>query len=285
MQVRTDQLPFLLTLLEDSSPVVRDQVKRALAGFGPFLRPATLGWVQAQGEEVKEVWEHICCKAEEQALEQSWLSWMLLDSPASQLEAGMMALEFGGSISKVFIREALDDLADDFLRLFPNGQTHDLMDFLFRVKGFEHTLREETYLHHRLGYVLRYGSGSQLGLAIMAVVVGSLVDLPLSLVKLQGNWLVLEQSGQEKILYNPEHRGARLLRSEQMCVEEAYRRGLLSPENLEATPEEIMLEVLEAHLEGYKRSGLRQREEEMMEKRQDLAREIDRRHLAGYLSE
>ncbi len=281
----TEQLPFLLHLLEDRSPIVRQEVKRALIDFGHFLRPTTRSWAASQSDAVRQEWEHICTTAEEKALENSWLSWLLMESQAQQLEAGMMALEFGGSYSKDFIRASLDHLIEGFYASGVQRSAEGLMNYLFHIAGFEHSLREQTYLQHRLGYLLRYHRGSQLGLGILAVIVALQVDIPLALVRLQGNWLLLDCSTGEDILYNPEHKGARLIRSVAMCQEEAYRRDHLDTRNLAATSEEILLEIIESHLEGYKRSGLRQREEEMKEKYRDLSREIDRRQFVDYLAE
>ncbi|MDP5171236.1 MAG: transglutaminase-like domain-containing protein [Bacteroidia bacterium] len=279
----TEQLPYLLHLLEDPSPAVRSEVRGALSGFGHFLRPSTREWVTAQPEDVRLEWDYICAIAEEKALKDSWLSWMLIDSYADQLEAGMMALEFGGSYSRHFIHNSLDELATEVSHLYPRLRCEDLMDYLFRIRGFNKTLREQTYLQHRLGYVLRYERGSQLGLGILAVILAEKVGLAISLVKIHGNWLILDQNSGENVLYNPETNGARLLRSEAMCIEEAYRRDMLMADGLSATAEEILLEVIESHLEGYKRSGLRDREVEMIEKHRDLSREIDRRHLVDFL--
>lgn len=282
----TDQLPHLLSLLDDPSYVVKEEVRSALSQYGYFLRPASRDWVATQSDELKQEWDFTCRMAESLALEQTWLSWMLLQVPAQQIEAGMMSLELGGSYSGSFIQDSLQDLVDEYKASYEEENSiENLIEFLYTRKGFDKTLRNQNYLQHRLGYILRYRKGSQLGLGILTMVMGARIGLTLSLVKMQGNWLLLDQSSEKNILYNPEHQCARLLRSEEMCMEEAYRRDLLLADGLSATTEEIMEEIIQSHIEGYKRSGLYNRESEMEEKLQVLKHEIERRELVSFLIE
>lgn len=281
----SDQLPHLLSLLDDPSTVVKEEVRAALCQYGYFLRPASRDWVADKSDDLKQAWDFTCRMAESQALETTWLSWMLLQAPAQQIEAGMMALELGGSYSGSFIHDSLQDLINEYHNTYSEqGSIETLIEFIYTVKGFDKTLNTQTYLQHRLGYMLRYRRGSQLGLGILTMVVGARLGIKLELVKMQGNWLLLDQNSGSNILYNPEHGCAKLLRSEGMCMEEAYRRDLLLADGLAATTEEIMEEVIESHIEGYKRSGLHNRESEMEEKLQILKTEIERRELVSYLA-
>ncbi len=279
----TEQLPHLLHLLDDSSPVVRNEVRQALITYGYFLRPASREWVREKEEELKEEWDRVCREAEAMALEDTWLSWMLFDKPAQQLEAAMLSLELGGSLSTSFIQSTIDDLADEFEEQYKRLNTENLLEFIFHKKGFDRTLRERRYLQHRLGYVLRYQRGSQLGLGILTVILGERVGIDLSLVLMKGNWLLLNQSSQKNLLYNPEQQGALLIRSEEMCVEEAYRRDHFLADSLAASTEDILEEVIESHINGYKEGGQINRESEMTEKLEALKHERDRRELTGFL--
>lgn len=282
----TDQLPHLLSLLDDPSYVVKEEVRNALCQYGYFLRPASRDWVANKPDAIRQEWDFVCRMAESQALEQTWLSWMLLQVPAQQIEAGMMSLELGGSYSGSFIQDSIQDLVDEYKVAYQEDNSIDnLIEFLYTNKGFDKTLRNQNYLQHRLGYILRYRKGTQLGLGILTMILGARLDINLSLVKMQGNWLLLDQSSEKNLLYNPEHQCARLLRSEEMCMEEAYRRDLLLADGLSATTEEIMEEIIESHIEGYKRSGLHNRETEMEEKLQILKHEIERRELVSFLIE
>ena len=284
MPALSEQLPHLLHLMDDPSPVVRAEVREALSKYGLFLRSASRDWVKDCSEEVKQEWEFICMKAESLALEETWLAWMLLENPAEQLEAGMLSLELGGNYSASYIEDSIEDLMTDFQAQFMNQTVENLLEFIFKRQGFDRTLREQTYLQHRLGYVLRYRRGSQLGLGILILILADRLGLDLSLVRIQGNWLLMDQSSGKNILYNPEHQGAMLIRSEEMCLEEAYRRDLLMADSLSASTEEIMKEVIESHIDGYKRSGLQHRETEMAEKLEVLRHEMKRRELAHFLT-
>lgn len=282
----SEQLPHLLSLLDDPSAVVRSEVRTALTEFGYFLRPASREWVSNRPVEVREEWDFICRMAESKALEQTWLSWMLLEEQSDQIEAGMMALELGGSYSGSFIHDSIEDLVKEFKALTSgSGDLEDLIRYVFEEKGFDKTLRKQNYLQHRLGYILRYRRGSQLGLGILTMILADRIGISLSLIKLQGNWLLLHKTEDGTWMYNPEQRCARLLRSEEMYLEEAYRRGKLIADDLSASTSEIMEEIIESHIAGYKRSGLHMRETEMEEKLLSLKHEKERRELVSFLIE
>lgn len=281
----SEQLPHLLSLLDDPSAVVRSEVRTALTEFGYFLRPASRDWIADRSSEMREEWDFICRMAESRALEQTWLSWMLLEKQADQIEAGMMALELGGSYSGSFIHDSIEDLVREFTALHPDQRGLDeLFHYLYDLKAFDKTLRQQNYLQHRLGYILRYRRGSQLGLGILTMILAERIGISLSLVKLHGNWLLLHRTEEGLCMYNPEQRCARLLRSEEMYLEEAYRRGLLITEDLSAGTAEIMEEIIESHIAGYKRSGLHVRETEMSEKLLSLKHEKERRELLSFLT-
>lgn len=281
-----EQLPHLLSLLDDPSLVVRSEIRSALSEYGYFLRPASRKWAAERPTEIKEEWDFICRMAESKALEQTWLSWMLLHKQSDQIEAGMKALELGGSYSGSFIHDSLEDLVQEFYALRKGPYSlDDLIQFLFEKKGFDKTLREQHYLQHRLGYILRYRRGSQLGLGILVMILADRIGIAVSLIKFQGNWLLLHRHAEEVWMYNPEQHCAKLLRSREMILEESYRRGHLSTDNLAAGTSEIMEEIIESHIAGYKRSGLHVRETEMEEKLQSLRQEKERRDLASFLIE
>lgn len=279
------QLPFLLQLLDDPSPIVRREVKQALMSYGYFLRPSTADKVKYLPQEARQQWESICELAEEKAIENTWLAWMLYDDPAKRLEAAMLSLEYKGGFSQVYIRQLLDGLASGFLEAYSQPTTPDLMEYLFRQKGFGQTLREESYLQHRLGYTLRYERGSDLGLSILAKVVASRAGLNLEMIQVQNRWLIWDRQEGRNDLYNPCLNGALIVRGPSMILEETYRRDLLHPSQMAHTTEGIVMELLERHVEGYEKSGQTERLNEMQGKLDALRQEMDRRNLVQFLVE
>lgn len=187
------QLPFLLKLLDDSSPRVQAKVRGALLGFGPGLRreaelciaQSGLTLNEKQQAALEELWadsvaEHENFAALWRALQNSDDEWFKLESAFAFLARWQFDLEHderaGGNFS---LRALLDDLADEFSA---TGEAHDalsLAGWLFGPRGFGGVGSENYYnpLNSNLVHVLESGEGLPISLASIFMLTGQRLDI------------------------------------------------------------------------------------------------------------
>jgi len=140
-----DDLPHLVSLLEDDNPVVRAALKEALAGFGDGLyddlRAANIVLEASQREVLESLRSGLVPDAH---FEEEWAAWVAAGSGREErLETGLGLLSWAvrGDRGAVFaLGEALDHLATRYLEVLARrdhvAAVHSLAEFLFKACGF-----------------------------------------------------------------------------------------------------------------------------------------------------
>ncbi|MDX1908061.1 MAG: transglutaminase family protein [Bacteroidia bacterium] len=249
------ELPFLLTLLEDNSSVVREVVVSALREFGPGLSVEVAPYLRDLGQEAREVLDLIT--ASMPAMPQSWLDWLDIEHAATAHEDALTRLSvmtYGQEALR--IGPMLDELAVGFLAWAEAGSVPELMEFIFQQEGFSPP-RERDYspLYDDLYFVLRHKQGTQIALSSIAMLVASRVGLEVHGISIQGNFMVITLEGQQMQMYNTFNKGRALARASILYIEEAFRRNRLSPRDMKAQVYEIVQQVLANAIEITRRKG------------------------------
>jgi hypothetical protein len=193
-----EQLPWLLELLDDMSPVTRGALRREFAAWGEALPEILEGLEKPPGPEKMLQISAVLAEHHREWLRAVWPGWYGIEDEIERLEAAMALLaEFQNSLTLWHIErtarygrslcEQLDHLADEFIRwreapaargtvLRPAAL--DLAEFLFVEKGF--TGDREHYYHpenSNLYHVLRTRRGRPLSLALVYMLTGRRVGL------------------------------------------------------------------------------------------------------------
>lgn len=275
-------LPFLLTLLEDDSPVVQEEVRNALLGFGTSLEKVLQPFKDLLTKEQEEVVSFLCAKAFEDKYGQDWLSWLDMDNEKEALENALVQIAYlDYSKDAYLISESLDELAKEFMYLTEKKNTSNLMQFLFQVKGFSSPIGEPILpIHNNLLYVLDNQCGSQIALSCLAILVGSRAGLDLHGINIQGNFIAISFGEQEMQMYNSFNEGKPLARASVIYIEEAFRRNQIAPYNIKADTHEIVMEILKSGIEESYRQDDELEAARYEELFSDLHDELKRRDLA-----
>lgn len=182
MLPKPDQLPHLLSLLDDPSETVRNALAREFAAFGPDLEDALSCLARPITDGERSQVEGLMATQRDAWIEESWAGW--LSAPET---SDMERLEDGLTIvaqyqQKHFCRgpltALLDRLADDFRQHTGPWDAVALAQYLFQTRGFRGARSD--YYHPRnsnLMYVLEHRRGIPITLAIVYMLVGHRVGL------------------------------------------------------------------------------------------------------------
>jgi hemimethylated DNA binding protein len=161
-----EQLPHLLQLLDDDSPVVQQEVGRALQSFGPTLaveldsqQPPVEGATREKIQRLVEPW------ARDQLL-QTWRDWP--SAFAEKLEFGLhcIAAYQTGTLYKDTLSQLLQELSD-------GCQASDPLEWareLFQERGLSGNVKN--YYHPRnsnLVHVIKTGMGNPISLTCIYI--------------------------------------------------------------------------------------------------------------------
>src|SRR6187551_294899 len=89
MQAASTELRPLLQLLDDDSPVVREAVRAKLAMMRAELPEQLLALGEPLDQEQERLLSEILAPVCREELEETWLAWRWLSSPAAQLEEAL----------------------------------------------------------------------------------------------------------------------------------------------------------------------------------------------------
>jgi len=229
--VDRQQLPYLLRLLEDDSPAVREHVTRELIAFGPSLEDALTEWdVTLTGKQRSVLRSLISARRREEVRREAWLRWPRLTADADQLEAAFQLLaEFQyGWVPPVRLNDLLDDLAEEF---FTSGRPVEpvaLSRFLFISKKLRGN-SDDYYnpMNSNLISVLQTGKGLPISLAVVFMLVGRRVGIAIGGCNVPGHFLARAHVSGKDVLFDC-FNGGRILSAREM----AQLRSTLAPNHL-----------------------------------------------------
>ncbi|MEM6801966.1 MAG: transglutaminase family protein [Bacteroidota bacterium] len=274
-------LPFLISLLEDDSPIVQNEVRQALLAYGTSLERELEPYKARMTDLQSEMVSYLCAQAFENKYGQDWLAWLDMGGDKEALEHALVQLAYlDFSKDAYLISESLDELALEYQAYSKENSVSELMYFLFQYKAFRSPVGEPGLpIHNNLLYVLENGYGSQIALSCLAILVGSRSGLELHGINIQGNFIAISFGEQEMQMYNSFNKGKPLARASVIYIEEAFRRNQIAPYNIKAKTHEIVIDILKSGIEeSYRQNDELEagRYEELFE---DLSDELKRRNL------
>ena len=163
-----DQLPHLLRLLDDDSPVVQEEVGRALESLGSELareldsvHPPVEGAVREKIQRLVEPWARV-------RLLHDWVEWQSTPSFAKRLESGLacIAAYQTGTLYQETLPQLLQTLSDDAKASGPLEWAREL----FQERGLSGNV--QNYYHPRnsnLVHVIKTGMGNPISLTCIYI--------------------------------------------------------------------------------------------------------------------
>ncbi|MDX2248291.1 MAG: transglutaminase family protein [Bacteroidia bacterium] len=278
-----EDLPFLLKLLEDESPVVKTQVWEALRSFGPRLDQEVIPFLIGMEPEIVEKVREVCETLRSDEFAATWLEWLDMEDEKEALEYVLIRLVLfeNGSVA-YSIPSILDNLAAEFHRAGIPATAANLMEFLFQRKGFRSPgLDDPNNPHDNLLFVLKNHQGSQIALSCLAILVGKRLGINLGGINIQGNFMAISFENENMAMFNSFNMGKPLARASIMYIEEAFRRNQLAPFQLKAKVHEIVTQVLKNAIDSHQKKNKPQEVKQYISLYRELLHELKTRNMVG----
>lgn len=197
------QLPYILELVQDDSPVVREHVAGVLAGFGPGLERELDLLSRPPDLSVRVEIELLLREHGQQRTLGLWQGILDHADDAARLEGGLGLVSelLSGPRASSRLRWVLNGLAEEYRAEHARPHALTLARFLFRERGLRGE-REHYYdpANSDLLQVLRKGSGIPITLACAYILVGHRLELPLEGCNFPGHFLARARMGDDSIL-------------------------------------------------------------------------------------
>jgi hypothetical protein len=198
------QLPYLIQLIDDESPAVRDSVFRELRSFGPALEGEIARLKKKPSPEQLRMLEEVLEEGSRAWLRKSWRGWSAVKGEQERLEAALSLLaEYQqGSNSAINLQVLLDRLAWDFRGTGTRINALGLADFLFHKVGMKGVPQEDYYnpLNSNLVYVIEQKRGLPISLASVYILVGHRLGLQIDGCNFPGHFLTIASQGKRKFI-------------------------------------------------------------------------------------
>lgn len=204
------QLPYLLELLDDDSPLVRQTVIRELASFGSQIYDQLNTLPVEITPKDKELLNRVLEVPRRAFLKREWPMWFGLPDDKERLEAAMTllaeyqsGLEFRGVLNGL-----LDQLAREYGEHHKTADAHALAEFLFKEKAF--TGADGDYYNPQnsnLIYVIKHRQGIPISLSCVYMMVGWRLGIDIKGCNLPRHFLTIIPDGKSKKLVDCFHSG------------------------------------------------------------------------------
>jgi regulator of sirC expression with transglutaminase-like and TPR domain len=252
----------LLRLLDDESTVVREAVRKKLAGMRRELPQLLqdIGEPLEDGQErlLSEILTPVC----QEELEETWLAWRWLSTPQAQLEESLGQLSAflsGWQASVDTFGQRLDSLAK---RAEKDGQCTDvrkLADYLFGGRGHDALMRGNTQDYYaaqnsNLLWVLDCGLGNPISLCCIYILIGKRLGMHIEGCNFPGHFLARVQYEDRTWLVDCFNRGRFMLAEDVAKHHPAANPSMEEVIHDAATVETVVARVLRNLDDAYERS-------------------------------
>ncbi len=246
-------LPFLLRLLDDPSPVVRERVTVKIRDLGaeiwPIIQTDQLPVSPAQHAILTEIFS----AHDESSLRAQWAQLQDETDEALYLESSLRALGRWqrGESDAARAAAMLDDLADTFLTLESCPDSVALATFLFDQNGLRGASADHYYnpLNSNLTHVLENGGGLPITLACIFMLVGARVGLHIEGCNFPGHFLA--RDSRRRTVFDP-FNGGRVLSAREVATLQKAAPAEMSDA---ATARDVVARVLRNLAVAYHHAG------------------------------
>ncbi len=255
----TKQLPFLIKLLDDDAPPVRDSVMSELRLFGPDLELelARLSIVPTLYE--REVLHDLFEEHRRTWLRRVWPEWFEIDNDKQKLEMalGFIAGFMHGRSYHISLNDLLDRLVLDFEGSEYQKDARTLARFLFGTLALKGAPQEEYYnpLNSSLIYVVEEKKGIPISLACVYILVGHRLGFEVEGINLPGHFLARCTSGGRSHVVDCFNGGHFLNHKDLASIQTPEPITMQAILNLECDASIIIARVLRNLVNAYGQSG------------------------------
>lgn len=186
------QLPYLVSLIDDDTREVREEVFKGLSNYGSSLEEDLQEFSEALDNHKLDFLKPIIENNRRIWLSENWISWKNYTEDNQQLEEALTLIsKFQYGISyPVKLSILLDKLAEEFRTLYPFGNEIDLSNFLFNFKKMRGE-KEDYYnpFNSNLVYVIKEKKGLPISLACVYILTADRLSLDVKGCNFPGHFL------------------------------------------------------------------------------------------------
>jgi len=255
--VKRLQLPHLVRLLDDESPVVRAEVLTAMEGIGPSLDKEleSLGIHLSRNESAPI--QHLLDKGRRKEFRSAWRGWFTMNGDKQRLESALqtiVALQ-DGSTAALELPDLLDEFADTYRQRTPVPDALGLSQFLFRKDGLRGAEQTDYLnpLNSNLVYVIREKRGLPISLACVFLLVGHRLGLAIEGCNFPGHFLVIAPLESKRVLVDCYNQGRMIDESDLSSID--ARVSMKDLLRLECRADDIVARVLRNLVNAYNQTG------------------------------
>ncbi len=255
--MRKSQLPYLVRLLDDESPAVREEVLKAIEDIGPGLDKEleTLG-ISLSRDQAAPI-QHMLDKGRRKQFRTAWRGWFALKGDKRRLETALqtiVALQDGRTAAEE-LPDLLDGLAERYRLQTPVPDALGLSQFLFRKEGLR-GVEQSHYLNplnSNLVYVISEKKGLPISLACVFLLVGHRLGLSVEGCNFPGHFLVIAPVESKRVLVDCYNSG-RMIDESDLAIIDA-RVSMKDLLQLECRSHDIIARVLRNLVNAYNQTG------------------------------
>lgn len=208
------QLPHLIALLDDDSPVVRQALTRELDAFGETLPELLESLSRPLRDTERSALRLLLVEGQRRRLRQRWPMWSEPVRDVEKLEVGLSLLAdfLGGGLQSASLSPLLEELASGCRAWTEETDPRSLSAYLFHERGLHGD--EDTFVHpdnSNLVAVIESGRGIPISLCCIYMLVGQRLGLDITGCNFPGHFLARARSEDGAVSFVDCFHGGRFL--------------------------------------------------------------------------
>lgn len=272
-------IPYLLKLIDDDSPIVQNEVQKALLSFGQDLELKLKPFIKELTETKIACLRTILTTHRRHHYKKNWYKWLDYGNRVEGLEKAMGDIAY---LDYGFLDESLFDLLDKLeLKYREKGHRRNvfsLMHFLFVEQNIGQPNDYYNPLNSNLIYTIKSKQGTPISLTCLAILLGNRLGIEIHGINFPGHFLC-RSIVDGKIYYFDCFQKGRILTKEDLeTLRSSLPIGLNGVFDQVATNFEIVLRVLKNIAIAYNKSGNLNGEKYFDELAQNLQKILDRNY-------
>jgi regulator of sirC expression with transglutaminase-like and TPR domain len=252
-----DQLRYLLKLLDDESPTVRENVLKELEAFGGSLEEEIARSGIRLSNQDRVTLRPLLDEQRKVRLQTTWPQWLAQENDKQQLETALSLLaEFQlGPQYPLKLTATLDEIARTFTITHRECDALELSHFLFQEMALGGVPQNDYYhpLNSNLVYTLQHHRGIPISLVCIYILIGHRLGVRVEGCNFPGHFLAIAPMRKRRVLVDC-FNGGRVIRGEDLEAIGA-KISLKDILQLECNAPAIVARVLRNLVNAYEQSG------------------------------
>ena len=251
------QLPYLVSLIDDDTREVREEVLKGLANYGSSLEEDIYEFSKALDSQKLDFLKPIFENNRRKWLTTNWDSWRNFTEENQQLEEALSLIakfQFGITYP-VKLSRLLDQIAEEFRTLYPFGNEIDLANFLFNFKKMKGE-KDDYYnpYNSNLIYVIKEKKGLPISLACVYILTADRLSLVVKGCNFPGHFLAKTVVDGEQVYIDCYNGGKMLFEEDFKSVTDETYDSISDILNRETNSKIIIQRMLNNLVNAYKNS-------------------------------